>query len=304
LLSKTGGLVKNKPLSLEQARWRLHLNGVVQGVGFRPFVHGLASQLDLHGWVRNNNSGVVMELQGPESQLAVFRQRLNQDAPPLAHIMVGEMQSISLLENEPPGLAILASELEDKGAAQAGRTLISPDIALCPACRQELSDPADRRYRYPFTNCTHCGPRFTFITGLPYDRPRTTMADFALCPACAAEYNEPSDRRFHAQPVACPVCGPQLWYVPPAENGRAGSALETAVHQLQQGGIVAVKGLGGFHLACLADHKQAVHRLRQGKDRPHKPLAVMVSSMVPVASCRTCSLGCGECRQGDRHRRA
>jgi hydrogenase maturation protein HypF len=271
-------------------RWRLTVNGVVQGVGFRPFVYNLARQLGLCGWVRNTAAGVEMELQGQEKELEHFLHHLHHDAPPLAHILAVDIESIPTLEDQPDELQIRTSH-ED-----SGRTLISPDVATCPRCLSELFDPPDRRYHYPFTNCTHCGPRFTIIESLPYDRPRTTMAGFPLCPACVAEYHRPDDRRFHAQPVACPVCGPDIWYTEaqadcePADETPIGeAALAAAVACLTEGGIVAMKGLGGFHLVCRADDDAAVRRLRQRKSRPYKPLAVMVRNLEEAS--RSCELG-------------
>lgn len=279
-------------------RWRVQINGVVQGVGFRPFIHNLASQLALGGWVRNTSTGVELELQGPEPQLTRFLHHLHHDAPPLAHILSVDTQPIPLVPDDNAGLVIRTSR--QHGQAEQ-RTLVSPDVATCRQCLDELFDTADRRFHYAFTNCTHCGPRFTIITGLPYDRPYTTMARFPLCPDCAQEYHDAADRRFHAQPVACPRCGPAVWYEPAdgnpspptspkatatTSNGQqqvAGSrhddAIAAAASCLNDGGVVALKGLGGFHLACRADNARAAHRLRTIKARPHKPLAVMVPDL-------------------------
>ena len=261
-------------------RWRLAVTGVVQGVGFRPFGHNLARQLNLSGWVRNTAAGVELELQGQEKELQHFLHHLQHDAPPLAHILAVDTEVIPILEDQPDELQIRSSH------EASGRTLISPDVATCPRCLSDLFDPQDHRYRYPFTNCTHCGPRFTIIESLPYDRPRTTMAGFPLCPVCEAEYHQPHDRRFHAQPVACPACGPGIWYIegrvdcePSAETPIDAVALTAAVACLNQGSIVAMRGLGGFHLACRAADEVAVQRLRQRKSRPLKPLAVMVRNL-------------------------
>ena len=271
-------------------RRHLHISGVVQGVGFRPFLHNLAYELGLNGWVRNTSTGVELELQGATLQLDRFMARLKNDAPPLARILSLETQSIPLLTNQPTGLEIRPS------LSESGRTLVSPDVATCSRCRQELFDPADRRYHYPFTNCTHCGPRFTIITDLPYDRPLTTMAAFPLCADCAAEYKNPDDRRFHAQPVACPACGPEIWYVSDSSEFRLQSALRisdspigdaaltAALRCMDEGGVVALKGLGGFHLACRADDSAAIQRLRVNKHRPAKPLAIMVRDVTEVAA--------------------
>lgn len=261
-------------------RWRLQIGGVIQGVGFRPFLHNLARQLGLNGWVCNSSTGVEMELQGPVSELGHFLHHLRHDAPPLARVLTVEMTSIPPILDQPLGLEIRASQ------NGTGRTLVSPDVAPCPRCLSEMFTPTDRRYDYPFTNCTHCGPRFTIILDLPYDRPLTTMANFPLCPACAGEYRDPDNHRFHAQPIACPECGPKIWY---ADNEAvltltpdsviSAAALAAAIRCLNQGGTVALKGLGGFHLVCRADQTEAVRKLRATKNRPDKPLAVMVRSL-------------------------
>ena len=258
---------------------RRHFNvqGVVQGVGFRPFVHGLVDKLNLTGWVRNTTCGVEMELQGKDEDLEQFQDGLTREAPPLARVMDVHIRSMAPLMQAEPGMRIVESRCAD------GRTLISPDVATCEVCQAELCNINDRRYGYPFINCTHCGPRFTIIRDLPYDRPYTTMAEFALCAACAAEYADPNDRRFHAQPVACSNCGPVVWYTetgdvePPVEVDD--SALVGAIHRLKRGGIIGIRGLGGFHLCCRADHDAAVMRLRTSKFRPSKPLAVMVQNV-------------------------
>lgn len=260
------------------ARWHIDVRGAVQGVGFRPFVHNLATELGLCGWVRNTSDGVEMELQGPEGELQHFHHHLKHDAPPLAHIFEIEIETHSPQPDAAADIRIRPSQ------PMQGRTLISPDVATCAHCLHELFDPQNRRFRYPFTNCTHCGPRFTIITEMPYDRPHTTMAGFELCPECAAEYEDARDRRFHAQPVACPECGPAIWF----ESERAlvaaeDAALSAASEMLGEGGILAVKGVGGFHLACRADHGDAVERLRQHKVRPSKPLAIMVRNVDEAA---------------------
>ena len=260
--------------ALTTIRRRLQVNGIVQGVGFRPFVHNLARRLDLNGWVRNTAGGVELELQGSEDNLDAFLAQLESDSPPLAHILSVDTWPLTPEPEGTPGLTIRPSDGLSGLADQSARTLISPDVATCSQCLQELSDPADRRYRHPFTNCTHCGPRFTIIQGLPYDRPLTTMAAFPLCAACAGEYGDFDDRRFHAQPIACPGCGPALWL----ENS-GGDPLAAAAHLLNAGKLIAIKGLGGFHLACRADIAPAVRRLRAAKARPFKPLAVMVTDV-------------------------
>jgi len=243
------------------------ITGIVQGVGFRPFVYRLANELRLTGWVRNSPAGVDLELQGGEEQLADFSHRLLTELPPLAVINSLESCDIQAIGDEFTFVILPSSD--GKREAQ-----IAPDTALCADCLRELFDPSDRRYRHPFITCTNCGPRWTIVTGIPYDRPLTTMADFPLCPACETEYYNPLDRRFHAQPIACPDCGPRLSLMPPHPN-----PLQQAVALLQQGQIVAVKGLGGYHLAVDACNDVAVARLRQLKQRDEKPFAVMVADL-------------------------
>lgn len=275
---------------------RIHITGVVQGVGFRPFVYGLAQRLGLAGQVRNTSAGVDIEVDGPPEALAAFAQALRDEAPALARI-----DSLEIAERPPDGytgFAIVASAAVP-GAFQP----ISPDVSLCDDCRRELFNPADRRYRYPFINCTNCGPRFTIIQDIPYDRPQTTMAGFPLCAACAAEYHDPANRRFHAQPVACPVCGPRVWIEgdvagrDPSDQGsgigdRQRDPLYSARQLLADGAILAVKGLGGFHLACDATSEAAVAELRRRKLRVDKPFAVMMASIDMVE--RHCEASAGE----------
>lgn len=251
---------------------RMAVRGVVQGVGFRPFVYRLAQQYGIAGWVRNTSWGVEMEVEGTMEALAQFVRALREQAPPLAHIE--SLTEEDILPSGHERFEIVHSEPQD-GAYQ----LISPDIATCADCQREIFDPQDRRYRYPFTNCTNCGPRFTIIEDVPYDRPLTTMRAFTMCPTCQREYNNPLDRRFHAQPNACPVCGPQLTLLDAQGQPVAGDAMAEAVAQLRQGHIVAIKGLGGYQLACDATNAQAVARLRERKRRPHKPFAVMVANL-------------------------
>lgn len=256
------------PTASTTERHRLTVQGVVQGVGFRPFVYGLAVRFALRGFVGNDSAGVFIEIEGPPDALARFRACLTADAPPLAHIDAVTVEPVSLRGDS--GFTIVPSRIETTQT-----TLISPDLTVCDACLRELFNPNDRRYRYPFINCTNCGPRFTIIRAVPYDRPFTTMAAFDMCPRCQAEYDDPRNRRFHAQPNACPVCGPQLEF----RGGSAADPLLAAQAVLRQGGIVAVKGLGGFHLACDATNDAAVQRLRQRKGRIDKPFALMVADV-------------------------
>ncbi len=257
----------------------IHIDGIVQGVGFRPFVYRLAHRYGLYGWVRNSSLGVDIEVSGPAEALEAFAQALEAEAPPLARITAVRRAPLIVPPEPTDHFIILHSE--DEG----GFTLVSPDVATCPDCLRELLDPADRRYRYPFINCTNCGPRFSIIRALPYDRPNTTMALFPMCPDCRAEYEDPLDRRFHAQPNACPRCGPEVELelrTVVVEGGPWVDDVARTAALLRQGAIVAIKGLGGFHLACDATNAEAVARLRARKPRPHKPLAVMMTDVAMV----------------------
>ncbi len=257
---------------------QLRIRGKVQGVGFRPFVWQLAQQLQLHGDVCNDGDGVVVRLlEDP----ALFIRELHAHCPPLARIDSVESEPFRW-EQPPTEFSIRQS------AGGTMNTQIVPDAATCPECLAEMNTPGERRYRYPFINCTHCGPRFTIIRAMPYDRPFTVMASFPLCPQCDNEYRDPYDRRFHAQPVACPACGPHLSWLSGGHLAEKDAALQAAVEMLQAGGIVAVKGIGGFHLACDARNNDAVARLRARKRRPAKPLAVMLpdASGLPEAATR------------------
>ncbi|MDP3046573.1 MAG: Sua5/YciO/YrdC/YwlC family protein, partial [Chloroflexota bacterium] len=263
------------------------MRGVVQGVGFRPFVHRLAGALELKGWVLNSTEGVVIEVEGAARALAAFERDLAANRPPLAVI-----EHVEATPLPPVGYTTFTIESSQAAGEDGAFVLVSPDIATCPDCLRELQDPRDRRYRYPFINCTNCGPRFTIVRDVPYDRPKTTMAEFPLCPDCQREYHDPADRRFHAQPVACPVCGPHVWLVDsPASTGSpdqpallADEAIQRARQLLAEGRIVAIKGLGGFHLACDATSDEAVTRLRQRKGRVDKPFAIMCPSIAEVES--------------------
>jgi hydrogenase maturation protein HypF len=252
---------------------RISVRGVVQGVGFRPFVYQLAVRHNLRGWVRNTSEDVKIEVEGEGGDIERFLKGLREQSPPLAHI-----EDITATAGPPAGHEKF--EIRQSIAETGKYQLVSPDIATCPDCLREIFDPEDRRYRYPFTNCTNCGPRFTIIADIPYDRPNTTMKVFRMCPECQREYDDPLDRRFHAQPNACPVCGPQLELVDARGNKvECDDIIDKTGALLREGKIVAVKGLGGFLLACDATSEQVVNRLRQRKNRPAKPLAVMVSSL-------------------------
>ena len=266
---------------VSRARFRYVCRGVVQGVGFRPTVHRLATSLGLSGWVRNSPDGVVIEVEGKRWVAAGFGEALAAALPPLARLDDVTRGEVALQGGE--GFHVHLSE-----EGPRGRALVPPDTALCAHCRAEMADQGDRRYRYPFTTCTNCGPRFTLVRSLPYDRQRTSMACFPLCPVCRREYEDPANRRFHAEPVCCPACGPRLWLVRPGvhPDTRFGpqwpagaQALAQAQELLAQGAIVAVKGLGGFQLACLAGDEAVLARLRARKRRPTKPFALMVRDL-------------------------
>ncbi len=252
---------------------RIQCRGAVQGVGFRPAVHRLATGLDLAGWVLNGPDGVVIEVEGPERSVDEFVDRLPVSMPPLARL--DGMETASVPPSGEVGFVVRASQVGPRA-----RAVVPPDSALCADCRAEMEDPADRRHRYPFITCTNCGPRFSLVRSLPYDRERTAMACFPLCEKCEAEYTDPSDRRFHAEPVCCPACGPDLWLVDgERERGRGWDAVREARKALADGAVLAVKGLGGFQLACRADSDEAVARLRRRKRRSGKPFAVMVRDL-------------------------
>ena len=254
----------------------LEVEGVAQGVGFRPFVYRLARELELDGVVRNTAGRVEIEATGGPAALDEFARRLSTDAPPRARV---ERVVVRPLDRVGPQLPGAGFAIEESVASASAVRLFPPDIATCDDCIRELFDPADRRHRYPFINCTNCGPRATIIEELPYDRAQTSMRDFPLCPACAAEYRDPADRRFHAEPVACRACGPRLSYRRPggpAPTRHEEDALSEAVRDLGAGRIVAIKGLGGYHLACDASDPVVVGRLRDRKRRWAKPFAVMV----------------------------
>jgi hydrogenase maturation protein HypF len=251
----------------------ISVRGIVQGVGFRPFVYGLAVKHNLKGWVYNTSEDVRIEIEGTAEAIKQFERELEKKAPPLAHI-----ENITIEYHPPRGYKNF--EIRHSQAQEGKYQLISPDVATCQACLGELLNPEDRRYRYPFTNCTNCGPRFTIIEDMPYDRPQTTMRYFQMCPQCQAEYDNPLDRRFHAQPNACPKCGPQVELVDNRSNLVTESdPIATASQLLKEGKIIAIKGLGGFLLACDATNDTASKTLRQRKKRSSKPFAVMVATI-------------------------
>lgn len=252
-------------------RRHLRIRGVVQGVGFRPFVFRLATGLGLGGLVGNDADGVFIEIEGAVGLLHQFQERLLEESPALARIDHVEWQTMTVCGDRHFSIA--------DSSSGSGSTLLPPDQALCRQCRQELLDPRDRRYAYPFLNCTQCGPRFTIIQATPYDRPSTTMDSFPMCSECLSEYHDPANRRFHAQPNACAQCGPRLQWWQGDSMQDNGPVLDWAVQLLNSGGILAIKGLGGFHLACDADNAASVARLRQLKHRPHQPWACMARDL-------------------------
>jgi hydrogenase maturation protein HypF len=251
-------------------RVRVRVNGVVQGVGFRPYVYRLAGELGLSGFVLNDSRGVMLEVEGGPAAVEEFLDRLGPEAPPLA--VIDAVDHTECLVTGAAGFVI-----RDSPGGGVPDAPVSADSAPCEDCLGELRDPQDRRYRYPFINCTNCGPRFTIVRGVPYDRPLTAMAGFPMCPACQAEYCDPSDRRFHAQPNACPACGPSVALVPVSDSDSP-DPVAAAAAALRDGAILAIKGIGGFHLACRADDETAVAALRARKRREDKPFALMVAS--------------------------
>ncbi len=269
----------------QRIRTAVRVEGIVQGVGFRPFVYALATRLGLGGLVGNDVDGVFAEVEGAPEAVQEFLLSLERDAPPLAKIE--RVTARPLVPDGGTGFAIAPSE---PGGAR--RALVSPDTATCADCLAELADPADRRYGYPFVNCTNCGPRFTIIRDVPYDRPLTTMAGFAMCGRCAAEYHDPADRRFHAQPVCCPACGPRLSLLSPDGTEVSGDPLTAAARLLGRGHVLAVKGLGGYHLAVDAASESAALALRARKYREDKPFAVMAADL--GAAARLCEVSSAE----------
>ncbi len=262
------------PLKVDaKARLRIEVKGIVQGVGFRPFVHRLARSCRLNGWVRNTSGNVTIEVEGPEENLSQFLTLLKEKVPPAARIQ-------GIATRRLPTKGDIDFEIRKSQPEPGKYQPVSPDLATCPECREEIFEPKNRRYLYPFTNCTNCGPRFTIIRDIPYDRPMTTMSRFTMCPECQAEYDDPLDRRFHAQPNACRKCGPVLQLADRDGTPITGEdPLRKAAEFLRQGYIVAVKGLGGFQLACDATNQEVVALLRDRKKRPGKPFALMMASV-------------------------
>ena len=259
---------------------RIDVDGIVQGVGFRPFVYRLACELGIGGNVCNTPSGVTITAAGDKDSLASFVMRLERDAPPMALVERVRTGPVSEAQEIPEAFKISPSVQDG-----AKSTLISPDTTVCEDCLREMFDPADRRYRYPFINCTNCGPRYTIIRELPYDRSNTTMSGFTMCPECRSEYSDPDNRRYHAQPNACPVCGPRIDLLDRVGNPAAADSdlITVAAEYILDGAILAIKGLGGYHLACRADSEEAVDKLRKRKRRQDKPFALMVASVERAA---------------------
>ncbi|MEZ8739595.1 carbamoyltransferase HypF [Photobacterium swingsii] len=272
-----------------QIRQLIHITGIVQGVGFRPFIYKLAKQYQLSGYVLNNGDGVSIEVEGEERQVTAFYNDITLQAPPLSRIDSITAQAIAVVD----ALTFISDNVSpehtpkfiitESDSSQSATVCVSPDQGICPACLDDINDPTNRHYRYPFTNCTHCGPRYTLIKQLPYDRKQTSMAAFAMCPDCEAAYTNPEDRRYHAQPVSCPKCGPWVSFYDlackaeqPEPVADHYAAIEATAAALNAGKIIAVKGLGGFHLMCDATNQQAVAQLRLRKQRQRKPLAVMM----------------------------
>ena len=260
----------------ERISKEIHIRGIVQGVGFRPFVYKLATQHDLTGWVRNSSAGVDIIINGNSGSINKFLETLQSAPPPLSkidHFVIQDSVEDAFTDFQ----IIFSNSIMDEFMP------ISPDIAICDDCQKELFDPGNRRFRHPFINCTNCGPRFSIIKDIPYDRPSTTMGDFPMCPECQMEYDDPSNRRFHAQPVACPNCGPTLWFESQGNRNLLNdAAIQTAREYLKSGKIIALKGIGGFHLACDAANPQAVNRLRVRKGRSGKPFALMAFDIQTV----------------------
>jgi hydrogenase maturation protein HypF len=252
----------------------IKLNGIVQGVGFRPFAYRLARRYELGGWVKNGGDGVEIYVEGPAPALDAFARALLTETPPAARVATSEMR-------QTPCAGLASFEIRDSAPESEPPTVrIAPDLPICDTCLRELFDPADRRYRYPYINCTDCGPRYSIVRGLPYDRPLTTMADWPMCAECSAEYADPADRRFHAQPIACPVCGPTYLFEDDRALAPSGyAAICAAAQRLCAGDIIALKGIGGYHLACDPANARAVAHLRERKFRRERPFALMARDL-------------------------
>lgn len=274
--TKTSLWLASMQVSQKNKRFAVMVCGTVQGVGFRPFVHSLATSHQLTGFVRNNNGAVEIEVQGDERSLSRFLEELELQAPPLSDIRQVETDELVIIPEN--GFSI-----KDSVEGQSMPLMVSPDTGTCKDCLAELFDKSDRRYRYPFINCTNCGPRFTIIEALPYDRKRTTMRRFVMCKECQNEYANPTSRRFHAQPNACAKCGPMLIFKDTSRSIVGAGALETALSELKLGRILAIKGLGGFHLVCDANNSTSIRRLRERKTRRFKPLALMMRDVEMVS---------------------
>lgn len=259
---------------------RIRVTGIVQGVGFRPFVWRLANELGLNGWVRNDSEGVEIAAEGAKSRIDALLRRLRAEAPPLARVDTVDAMDTAL--DGLAGFAIAQSALREWGGTT---TAIGADVAVCADCLAELFDPVGRRWRHAFITCTHCGPRYTVTRALPYDRPQTSMSAFPLCPLCAIEYASPADRRFHAETTCCPLCGPRLSLIDSQGRRIAGDPIAATLQLLHDGAIVAIKGLGGFHLACDARNSATVARLRWRKNREEKPFAVMAANVASLLRC-------------------
>ncbi|MCP4711514.1 MAG: carbamoyltransferase HypF, partial [Planctomycetes bacterium] len=252
-------------------RKKILVQGAVQGVGFRPFIYNLAIKLDLTGFITNTTTGVTIEAQGQPDVVARFITTITDDHPPLAQPEITHQETLILIETDS------SFEIRSSQTVSERRASITPDAATCPDCLAELTNPSDRRFRYPFINCTNCGPRYTIVFDLPYDRKNTTMHHFKMCQLCQTEYDDPTHRRFHAQPNACPDCGPNVWLTDlKGQTVKTDDPIKQAVELLQAGKILAIKGLGGFHLAVRADHDLPVQHLRQRKYRKAMAFAIMV----------------------------
>ncbi|MBT3197499.1 MAG: carbamoyltransferase HypF, partial [Gammaproteobacteria bacterium] len=268
-----------KSPTTKRVGWCITVEGVVQGVGFRPTVWNLAHQYQLSGSVWNDAAGVTIEVWGGVTQLASFLQQLEQHPPPLA--IITHLHTTTLPEEESTSIPTQFTIVESRGGTVT--TAVAADAATCSDCLADILEPENRRYGYPFTNCTHCGPRLSIIEAIPYDRRNTSMSHFTLCPNCLQEYEDPASRRFHAQPNCCPKCGPALWLEQAEEKLLPGDPITISAQLIESGAIIAIKGLGGFHLACDATNEAAVSRLRQRKLRPTKALAVMAKDCAAIS---------------------